>query len=29
MYSTFQKTQKIIFTSNKVMIIDVVHYLHP
>lgn len=29
MYNTFQKTQKITFTSNKVMIIDVVRHLHP
>lgn len=29
MYNTFQKTQKITFTSNKVSIIDVVHRLRP
>ena len=29
MYSTFQKTQKITFTSNKIMIIDVEHGFRP
>lgn len=29
MYSTFQKTQKITFTSNKIMIIDVEHSFRP
>ena len=29
MYNTFQKTQKITFTSHKVSIVDVVHHLRP